>query len=78
MINTEEVAEEYEESLNEIHHNLGLYMGEASGWVLDEIENVHLNIAKYKAIRGSSHIYTPPIIAKKRATCNVKNTKDQK
>ena len=73
ILNSEQVDEEYEESVNDVHHKLGLYMGEASGWVLDEIENVYLNISSYKAIRGSCHIDTPTSIKHKRATINVDN-----
>ena len=51
LLNRGEVEEQYDDSVNEVQHNLGLYFGEASGWVLDKIEYVYVNIAKYKAIR---------------------------
>ena len=48
-------------------------MGEASGWVLDKIQNVYVNITSYKAIRGSCYIKTPPLLANKGAIINVKS-----
>ena len=48
-------------------------MGEASSWVLDEIENVCLNISSYTAIKGSCHVDTPTSIKHKKATINVEN-----
>ena len=68
-----QVDEEYDESVNEVHHNLGLFMGEASGCVLEEVENVYVNITSYNPIRGSCHIKTPTRLANKKAIINVKN-----
>ena len=52
-------------------------MGESSGWQIDSINAVNLNIAKYNAIRGASYIPTPSAIQVKKAVVNIKN-KDQK
>ena len=54
IFDNSEVGDEYDESVNEVDTRLGQYMGEASGWILDVVENVHLSISAYKAIRGSS------------------------
>ena len=53
-----EVGDEYDESVNEIDTRLGQYMGEASGWIMDVVENIHLNISIYHARRGSSYVST--------------------
>ena len=51
-------------------------MGESSGWQIDSINAVNLNIAKYNAIRRASYIPTPSAIEVKKAVVNVRN-KDQ-
>ena len=53
-------------------------MGEASGWILDVVENVYLNKSAYKAIRGSSYIPTPTRLKGKKAIINVKNINDDR
>ena len=50
-----QVGDEYDESVNEVDTRLGQYMGEASGWILDVVENIYLNISSYKAIRGNQN-----------------------
>ena len=52
-------------------------MEESAGWVLDEIENVHLKVSSYKPIRGSCHIDTLSSIKYKRALINVENEDDR-
>ena len=51
-------------------------MGESSGWMMDRIKAVNLNIARYNPIRGSSYIPTPQSLVQKVALVNVQN-KDQ-
>ena len=48
-----------------------------SGWILDEIVNVHLNVLEYKPIYGSTYFALPPQLASKKAIINVQN-KDEK
>ena len=73
-----QVCDEYDESVNEVDTRLGQYMGEASGWILDEVENFYLNTSSYKAIRGSSYIRTPTRLAGKQAIINVINKTDDR
>ena len=46
---------------------------EGSGWRLDSIQSVDLNICQYKPIRGSNYIETPKAIEAKKAVVNVQN-----
>ena len=64
ILNMEEIDEEYDDGVNEVHHKLGLFMGEASAWILDEVENVYVSITSYNPIRGSCHIKLPKNIAR--------------
>ena len=67
------MEDEYNDSVNEVNHKLGLYMREASGWVLDKVENIYLKITSYNPIRGSCHRETPKRLKNKNAIINVKN-----
>ena len=77
IFNMEQFDTEYDEAMDNINEKFGKYMGEQSGWVLDEIRAVNLNIARYNPIRGASYIKTPKAIEVKKAIVNIQN-KDQK
>ena len=73
ILNSENMEQKYDESVNQINDNFGRDMGEQSGWTLDKIENVWVNISSYNPIRGSCHIPTPSRLFGKQAIINVKN-----
>ena len=73
----EEFDTEYGEAMDNINEKFGKYMGESSGWVLDSIRAINLNVARYNPIRGSSYTRTPSAIAVKKAVLNIRNW-DQK
>ena len=54
---------------------LGLenYMRDGSGWAIDRVLELFLNIARYQPLRGGSYIDLPASIKKKHAIVNVKN-----
>ena len=47
-----------------------------SGWVVDHVSTLWLDIARYKPLRGGSYIPLPTAIQNKKAVVNVKNTDD--
>ena len=71
LISIQEFEENYQNAIDTINGKLGDYMGESSGWQIDSINAVNLNIAKYNAIRGASFIPTPSAIEVKKAVVNV-------
>merc|ERR1712081_106575 len=73
LISIQEFEENYQNAIDTINGKLGDYMGESSGWQIDSINAVNLNIAKYNAIRGASYIPTPSAIEVKKAVVNVRN-----
>ena len=77
LFSMEEFDECYGEAMGNINEKFGKYMGESSGWVLDSISAINLNVARYNPIRGASYTHTPSAIAVKKAVVNIKN-KDQK
>merc|ERR1712082_460509 len=46
LLNMEEFDQEYDEAITKIKDELENYTGEGSGWVLDEISSIYLNIAR--------------------------------
>ena len=69
----EEFDEVHDEAKNKIKHDFEAYMGEQSGWVLDKISSIDLNIARYKPIRGASYTETPRALKGKHAILNIEN-----
>ena len=57
LFSMQEFDTEYGEAMGNINEQFGKYMGESSGWVLDIISAINLNVARYNPIRGAS--YTP-------------------
>ena len=73
LFSMEEFDTEYGEAMGNINEKFGKYMGESSGWVLDSISAINLNVARYNPIRGASYIRTPSAIAVKKAVLNIQN-----
>ena len=73
MLSIDEFEANYENALDYINSKLGNFMTDGSGWMMDSIKHVNLNIAKYTPIRGSSYIPTPQCLANKKALVNVQN-----
>ena len=48
-----------------------------SNWVLKEVLGIHVHIAAYRPLRGSSYLPLPEYIRKKKAVINVENADDK-
>ena len=48
-----------------------------SGWMVDHIDTLWLDIARYQPLRGGSYIPLPAAVKNKQAVINVKNTDDR-
>ncbi|XP_063391753.1 uncharacterized protein LOC134677251 [Cydia fagiglandana] len=48
-----------------------------SGWTLEKIEYLNVNINKYQPLKGSTYIPLPPEVQAKKACVNVKNSDDK-
>ena len=63
LLSIEEFEENYEEAIDTINGKLGDYMGESSGWMMDSIKAVNLNIIRYNPTRPTGvGIYEDPLI----------------
>ena len=41
-------------------HKLDIWTGLGSGWIIDKIEDINIDIANYDPLAGSSYITLPP------------------
>ena len=48
-----------------------------SGWVLDKIMVVYVNVARYQPLRGGTYLPLPANLAKKKAIINLKRRNNQ-
>ena len=67
-----EYDDTYQGAIDNINENIGIYVSEKSGWMMDSIDEKYLHVAKYKPIQGSSWIPTPKALVKDMAIINVK------
>jgi hypothetical protein len=65
-----------EEAVAGILESLESFVQNGSGWVVDSIQTLWLNIAKYQPLKGGSYLELPRSLKLKRAVINVKNKND--
>ncbi len=53
-----------------------MFSSEGSGWILDTLEKLILEVARFNPINGSSNIPLPPFLARNRFVLNIKNYTD--
>ena len=69
-------------NLNSAHeklkHKLDIWSGEGSGWIVDKIEDLNIEIANYDPLAGSSHISLPPELNNSmKGLINIKDKDDE-
>ena len=69
-------ASEIIEALDEAISHLLELLEKWSGWVVDQVQILWVDIAGYKPLRGGSYIPLPAALRNKKAVFNVKNTDD--
>ena len=77
ILRAEDFHEAYDESVKKIWGDFDKWLSNGSGWVLERVENLYLNSAKYDPIYGRSYIPTPKGIEAKKAVVNVQNQDNQ-
>ena len=66
------------ESFEEILNKLDIWINEGSGWVIDKIEGLYINVANYEPLLGGSYIPLPKALNNSmKGLINLKN-KDHK
>ena len=56
-----------------IQETLEKWTQRGSGWVVDQVETLWLDIARYQPLRGASYIPLPAAVRNKKAVVNIKN-----
>ena len=66
------------DSFEEILNQLDVWINEGSGWVIDKIEGLYINVANYEPLLGGSYIPLPKVLNNSmKGLINLKN-KDHK
>ena len=61
-----------------LKHRVEFYSNEGSGWIIDKIENIWINIANYDPLVGSSYFPLPPELNNSmKGLINIKNKDDE-
>ena len=74
---TAEINEVLDKVFPHILETLEKWTQRGSGWVVDHVSTLWLDIARYKPLRGGSYITLPAVVKNKKAVVNVKNTDDR-
>ena len=62
------------DAFNDIYDLLDKWQGEASGWVINRIDDIHININKYEPLSGSSYLPLPKELNRSsKELMNIKN-----
>ena len=62
----------------ELKHRLDIWTGLRSGWIIDKIEDINIDIANYDPLAGSSYITLPPELNNSvKGLINFKNKDDE-
>ena len=76
ILQTYEIDEVLNKAFSTILARLEAFTNEGSGWAVERVEFLLLDIARYRPIRGGSYIPLPKEIQVKRAVVNVINRDD--
>ena len=77
LLQAVEIGKALDESFPHILKILEKWTQHGSGWTVDYISTLLLDIAKYQPLRGSSYIPLPKAVKNKKAVVNVKNKGDR-
>ncbi|KAK3707294.1 hypothetical protein QZH41_004240 [Actinostola sp. cb2023] len=76
LLQSDEIKEGLNKAIPHILELLEKWTQRGSGWVVDRVETLWLDIAKYQPLRGGSFIPLPAAVKNKKAVVNVKNKDD--
>ena len=71
-----EINEALDKALPRVLELLEKWTQRGSGWAVDRVETLWLDIARYQPLRGGSYIPLPAAVKNKKAVVNVKNEDD--
>ena len=76
LLQASEIKEALDEAIPHLLELLEKWTQRGSGWLVDQVQALWLDIARYQPLKGSSYIPLPADVRSKKAVVNVKNTDD--
>ena len=76
-LSPEDINEGIAKAQSAIEANIDRWTRVGSGWVVDCVETMYVNIAKYQPLKGSSYIQLPDYLKGKLAIINVENQDEE-
>jgi hypothetical protein len=76
VLHAKEISETLDRAFPRIQETLEKWTQGGSGWAVDGVETLWLDVARYQPLRGGSYISLPAALGNKTAVVNVKNTDD--
>ena len=76
LFQASEIKATLDEAISHLLELLEKWTQRGSGWVVDQVQTLWLDIARYQPLRGSSYIPLPAAVRSKKAVVNVKNKDD--
>ena len=76
LLRASEINEALDKAFPHILELLEKWTQRGSGWAVDRVETLWLDIARYRPLRGGSYILLPAAVKNKKAAVNVKNKDD--
>jgi len=76
VLKANEINEALDRAFPSIQEKLEKWTQKGSGWVVDGVETLWLDVARYQPLRGGSYIPLPAALGNKKAVINVKNKDD--
>ena len=73
ILSQHDIENAIEEGQQRIDSQIDKWTKEGSGWVVNRVICLYVNIAKYQPLKGSSYIELPKYLQTKKAIVNVKN-----
>ena len=77
ILTTEDIETFLKEAYAQLDKHVDKFTNDGSGWILDNVLSLSVNIAKYQPLKGSSYIELPKYLKDKKAIVNVKNQDDE-
>ena len=74
LLQVYDIHEQVIYSIEKIKNDFENFLREGSGWALDKIQRVYVNICKYKPLKGHSFIELPRKLKSTKAIVNIQNT----
>jgi len=71
------ITKTIDKNFMKLQEKIDEFINNGSGWALESIEQLEINIVKYTPLKGSSYIELPYAIRSKHACVNVKNKDDE-